>query len=516
MSGFAAYSLVAVGCAALSGVLAVRLRAWRSPGALLVALTPLALLAVAARIAQHVLHAPDFDWAGARLAPLVSLRFGYHLYYGAGDGPVLNTIYAPLSYLIYWPVCLANDPAVGIAIASLVGMLALFVPVVVLFAARRDVYGFAAAVLFVLLAYSLPSLRMSLEGTTHDCPALGLGLAACLAIYFDEAGRRRSLILSAAFAVLAVWTKQVMAPLLVSLPLWTCLMHGWRRGAEHVAWTVLLGVPISALLTLTIGAPEMFFNILTLPSRHPWNGSFPDNVIAVAFYFYRECFVLGVILIVAAGLKQGEASAGTLRDWLQRNRWSLFALVALGNVPTALLGRIKIGGSANNFSVTTYFLLAALLVLVHDRVHAGGGFGTLARRVLTAAAIALVLLTVPQQAYFFRDFTGLRQTREEQVVRFLRNHPGEAYFPWHPLPHLLAERRLYHFAYGLFDRDLGGFRVDVDHLKRFVPARCRYVCFPQGRRLHRPPACLEAWLHDFPRRVDLPELPGFECYERDD
>ena len=171
-------------------------------------------------------------------------------------------------------------------------------------------------------------------------------------------------------------------------------------------------------------------------------------------------------------------------------------------------------GSVNNF-ITTYFLLAAVLLLVLERARGAGSFAALTRRALTVSAVALVLLTVPQQAYFFRDFAGLRQTREEQVACFLRRHPGEAYFPWNPLAHLLAEGRLYHFAYGLFDRDLGGFRVEADHLKRFVPAGCRYVCFPQGRRAHRPAACLEAWLEQFPRRVDLPELPGFECYERD-
>ena len=156
----------------------------------------------------------------------------------------------------------------------------------------------------------------------------------------------------------------------------------------------------------------------------------------------------------------------------------------------------------------------AVIALLRDRAASADGVGSLARRALAGSALGLVLLAVPQQAYFFRDYTGLRDTREEQIARFLRRHPGEAYFPWNPLPHLLAEGRLYHFAYGLFDRDLGGFRVTPDHIARFVPEQCRYVCFPEGRRTHRPPMCLEPWLRDFARRVDIPELPGFECYER--
>jgi hypothetical protein len=181
-----------------------------------------------------------------------------------------------------------------------------------------------------------------------------------------------------------------------------------------------------------------------------------------------------------------------------------------------LLGRIKVGGSANNFSVTTYFLLAAVLVLLHDRARALSRSGALARRALTACTAGFVLLALPQPAFFLRAHAGFEQTREEQVARFVRQHPGEAYFPWNPLAHLLSEGRLYHFAYGLFDRDLGGFPVDGDHLSRYVPEGCRVVCFPGGRRGHRPAPSLEAWLRRFPRRVEIPELPGFECYERND
>jgi hypothetical protein len=522
MSGYAAYCGVAIIGAGLSGALALRLRAWRSLPALLLALLPLAMVGVGGRVAQTVLNAPNFDWAGARLAPLVSLGYGYHLYYPAADGPVLNTIYAPLSYLIYAPMCLVHDPAVGIVVASVIGVLCFFGPVLVLLARSRGSLSVAAAIVFALLAYLLPSLRMSLEGTSHDCPALGFGLAACLAIYFDEAGHWRSLLLSALFAVLAVWTKQVMAPLLITLPLWTVLMHGWRRGTAHVVCLITVGVPISAILAVLIGPSDMFFNILTLPARHPWNGQSPDKLFAVVFYLYRECFALVVFLIVMANLKNSRSHAERddeeigWDDWLRGNRWSLFALVALLHVPTALLGRIKVGGSVNNFSLVSYFLLVAAVELVRQRACVPDRIGILSRRLLVGSAVGLVLLAVPQQAYFFRDFTGLEQTREEQIVRFLRHHPGEAYFPWNPLPHLVTEGRLYHFAYGLFDRDLGGFRVKQEHLLRFVPPHCRYVCFPEGRRQHRPPACLEAWLREFPRRVEIPELPGFECYERND
>ena len=249
-------------------------------------------------------------------------------------------------------MCLANDPAIGIVVASLIGVLCFFGPALALFAKRRDAWSIAGAIAFVLLAYLMPSLRMSLEGTSHDCPALGLGLLACLALYFDTAGRWQSLIASALFAVLAVWTKQVMAPLLLALPLWTGVMHGWRRGTAHAAVIVGVAVPISAFLALAIGPRGCSLNILTLPARHPWNGSFPDNLVAVAFYSIANAS-RSHRPDRRRGLKQGDASPSTrlAAQSLEPVRPGR----ALFEMPTALLGQIRSGGSVNNFSLTTYF-----------------------------------------------------------------------------------------------------------------------------------------------------------------
>jgi hypothetical protein len=531
MAWFLGYCAVVLLAGVVAAALAVR--AWRRRAGLIVALLPLALVAVAGRMAQTVLNAANLDWAGARLAPVVAMDLGYSLYSGPHDGPVLNTIYAPISYLVYWPMRFFASPAVEIAVASLIGLLCYFAPAVFLFlhhtpSAGSPRVGLRAlgVALFVLLSYTVPSLRMSLEGTTHDCPALGFALIACLALYLDSRGRWSCFFLSAVFATLSVWSKQVMAPLLVALPLWTlatCGSAGFRR---HVTALAATGVAISLPLMAALGPRTLCFNILVLPAEHAWNGHFPSNLAVVGYEMYRDAFGLVAALIVCGVLCTRERSSGlTLRDWMRQERWSLFVLVALASVPTAFLGRLKLGGSANSFSPVTYFVLAGLLACLLKSAGASEQ-PALARRaqtdvdfarmILGVGAASFIFLILPQLAYFFRDYRGLDATKEECVTAFLRRHPGEAYFPWQPLPHLLVEGKLYHFAYGLFDRELGGHGVTKQHFQRFVPEHCRYVCFPQGRRSHRPPACLDEYLKQFHRRVELPQLPGFDCYERDE
>src|SRR5262249_26124065 len=163
---------------------------------------------------------------------------------------------------------------------------------------------------------------------------------------------------------------------------------------------------------------------------------FPGNVLAVGYYFYRECWVLAGVLV---GLLVTLPPSSCLEEKRGERLHALFVLVALCNIPTALLGRLKVGGSANNFSVSTYFLLIGLLVCLHQAcISMTAQTRRMAQAAVAIAVVGLALLFVPQQAYFFRDFTGLRNTKEAQATRFVRNHPGAAYFPWNPLPHLLA------------------------------------------------------------------------------
>jgi hypothetical protein len=518
MTWFTGYCVLATVAAGLSAVLVLGLRAWRSPARVILAVLPLALVGLGARAAQSVLSAPNQDWAGARLSPLIGMRFGYAMYYGASDGPVLNTIYSPLSYLIYLPAGLFSQPALEIAAASFIGLVCFFAPVLILFfslggkESASRIYAGASFILFALIAFNMPSLRMSLEGTIHDCPALGLGLAACLPLCFRHQNPWFAWLASATFAVLSVWAKQVMVPLLIALPLWLLLKEGKRAALPYLLCMGAAGAIISLIFISMLGPSALLFNIWTLPAHHPWNGSFPGNVLGVGYYFYRECFVIAGVLVGLIVLMRSEAEIKPIG----LDGYALFVLVALCNIPTALLGRLKVGGSANNFSVSTYFLLIGLLVCLHQAcISTTAPTRRLAQTAVAIAVVGLALVFVPQQAYFFRDFAGLRDTKEAQVTRFVRNHPGAAYFPWNPLPHLAAEGRLYHFAYGLFDRELGGFRIDAAHFRKFVPAHCRYVCFPGGRRDHRRPACLEALLVRS-RLVQLPELQGFECYEIDE
>lgn len=70
-------------------------------------------------------------------------------------------------------------------------------------------------------------------------------------------------------------------------------------------------------------------------------------------------------------------------------------------------------------------------------------------------------------------------TPTDRAVEFARAHPGEAYFPWHPLATLVAEGRLDHLEYGLLDLSFAGRKPDRDLLLAGLPDRLEYVVYPE-------------------------------------
>jgi hypothetical protein len=71
-----------------------------------------------------------------------------------------------------------------------------------------------------------------------------------------------------------------------------------------------------------------------------------------------------VAAVAAAEFVSGRLRVGDLRQWLADHPWSLLVILGALNVPLSLLGRAKVGGSANTLAFTGYFIaLAAVAAL---------------------------------------------------------------------------------------------------------------------------------------------------------
>jgi hypothetical protein len=186
-------------------------------------------------------------------------------------------------------------------------------------------------------------------------------------------------------------------------------------------------------------------------------------LLAASLHILRESWPLFAVLLLA--LVEGVLSSRAGRQW-PRRAWAAWLLISCCLLPTASIGRIKVGGEVNHDSFVIFFLVAAFLCWLASVAFERGR--PLPLRVATVLVV-LLAVTAPRAL----EYPGWRtawNNQNEAAYRYDMRHPGEIYFPWNPLTSLLAESKLYHFDYGVFDRNLGGARVAPDHLGMFLPS----------------------------------------------
>lgn len=511
-------------------IIFAQLLAWNLLDLFLIASTLMALLVSGGLILKNILSSPLWDWNGIRLAWTFSLLHGYQLYYPADSGPVLSLLAGPLQPLTYLPAALINSPTPALILASFISACYYFLPILCLHIGKdlthpRELsFGVCAFACFCLFTLSSRALTYSAFAVYADAPALGYSAIACAILYY----RKRKdniigLLLAALFSVFAVWTKQTLVPLLFALPTYILLTDGYRCFRRYMLCLFVSGVVISAVFLFVFNAKNLLFNIVTVPSHCPWQ--FGESRIAALLigtcYLIRESFLFVAILIFCSAYQLSLRSNGPnkLKEWLRSNQWTMLAIVSLFMVPISVLGRVKRGGDVNTLSLTVYFLVAsvtlALKRFASDSLSSFPRPGQgLAQPLLVLLITGLVYINIPNFFSIQGVLKNLSGNEQKLSYEYARKYPGEIYFPKHPLSSLLAEGKLYHHEYGLYDRAQAGFPVSLEHFQAHIPSNIRLVAFKSENSLvrKRVQKFVLNFLPGFSKRVTINELPGWIVY----
>jgi hypothetical protein len=153
--------------------------------------------------------------------------------------------------------------------------------------------------------------------------------------------------------------------------------------------------------------------------------------------------------------------------FLRSNRWTFPAMVALVCLPTALLGRMKQGGSPNTLAPTIGFLWIAMLAAYA----AAGRRRPGVRRTLTGVALGAALVLAVRLAPRLDGLPELLRAPALPTIAFnvARQAPGTTYFPHRPTIGLLADGRAYHFSSAIEYRNLEGPRLAPHYVRAFLP-----------------------------------------------
>jgi hypothetical protein len=454
----------------------------------------------------RVWNAPQNEFYAGRLAPTFAiLSPKYHLYVGSTPGPVLSTIYPPIGYLAYLPATISGTPAAAMMIAAVVSVLMTLVPfaflaceLVVQKSWGRWSAG-AAVVLFGLLDLEYTDV---VGGIHANIPGVGLAMSGAWALVHARRHPSRGVFLSAVFMSASVWAYQQMVPALAAGFFLTLATLGTRRALLYAVSAFLTGMALFGVFWITFGGADMFFNIWTLPKSHPWmgnpttpqepsswiySGQLGTRLKSIGYLFQKMWINAAVLWTFAASLiaETCLTAKSGVRCGVAAPIWVL-SCIGVALLPTATLAAVKVGGSSDSYGIALYFIAAAVAVGLARFLEGPGRPGNreaFCKLVPIAMMAVFGIAAVPSWGLYFKPGREPSASAAQRAYEYLRAHPGQVFFPWHPLSHLLSSGELTHFDPAIYDRDLARMTLPASAFLAGCPEKFSSVAY-KSTHLH--------------------------------
>ncbi len=521
-----------ISCIVLAGVLVSFIFAalnWRSrPGHALSdrvprAVTPWVAWVAVVFVISRIFFAPfEASSNDLHLTPTFALTQGHSLYSSHDDGPFFNPMYPPINFLVYLPATMFNRPTPALVTGSLISVVLMLLPVWFMLRRHGDREKPAGLVstllpfaLFVLLIQFSGPLGFSTYRIRPDAPSIGFALAAVASLYRRDLSRSMlPFVFASLFCALSAWSKQVMFPVAFALIVWVALAYDWRRALRFTLVMTAITAVISVTLVLAFGPLKyMLLEMIEVPSRHPMRQGDARVFYALFMEFARELVVPLTLTIFALALARADSNGASRTKFLRDHPWTMLVFAGVFMLPMTLLQRSKEGGVENAYSFTTAFVLVAAVVgLAAIYVHAAPIIRRSAGIAMGLVGLTLAVFLLPQSVFLARDATDFMDNDSEAVYRFASKYPGQTYFPWHTLPVLLAEGKLYSTWDGVGSLQAAKMAPTRERLLETLPANLKYIAIP--RRFGRTPFIVTTMLPEYSVSTTHPDLPGWALWMR--
>ncbi|HXF10351.1 MAG TPA: hypothetical protein VN625_06165 [Desulfuromonadaceae bacterium] len=473
-----------------------------------------------------IAHSTQILWNNGRLAPSFAILSGYHPYYPRESGPILDTIYTPLTYLFYLPCGIFfQHVSLAIITGSILSFFAFIAPLAIIAhrfrtaTVDREMIWIITLILLQVIAYQ--TLSWSVFVIHADAPSI-LFAALCV-LFLDNRGEPvsgRNLLLSVICGTASAWSKQTMAPILV-LPVATAFFQNpaGRSWIKLCGSIVVLNAGLFLAFSACWGMDAMIENVWRIPSHHAinyatFNGIDRDSIaptagakitseivqIDVIAGKYLSPYILLIFLFSVAS-RFAMAPAGFS---LRIPRLAMLLLwAALISLPGAAAAEIKEAGYVNDECPFAWFLfLAFFTIIMGERQSRQPDSppvltpGRIIRPVLLGIGIIGLIHTTAHFRENFKWITTAFQNANETAVDVSRRFPGQYFFPQHPLTGFIVDKKFYHYDAGIYERQVAGRGPTPDHYSAYIPSTATVWAWPKG----------------FPIGYStLPHLPGFRA-----
>lgn len=421
---------------------------------------------------------PHWTWSAARLAASARIAFGFPLYPSPGDAMVTGWVYGPVSALAYLPAVWAGEPLAALRVATWLNAFYFLLPPLLLTAALwrspASRLPAALAVLFGIAALIAPyGLWYAAAALSADTVAFCLGALSCVAL-----SREKLRPFAALLCVLAIWTKQVEAPLALAQIGFLAWRHGPQAAGRFGLWLVAATAATAAIFVGWFGFAGLWHGLVTIPSRHPIEHARIGSLILA---FGRAT---GWVWLLALFLRPWRPVTTATLPGSYRDTALVFLLASAATLPGGLAAAAKAGGGENSLHAIAYAVYAGIALGV-------GLLNSSAPRIAARALGALLaglalLLGLNLARIFSHDHLALANpgVQHREAYAFARSRPGQTYYPCNPLIALMAERRDYPFDYGLYDWRLAGAAPNSARLRALLPDTLTFIIYHEKDPSH--------------------------------
>ena len=467
-----------------------------------------------------ILNSPSFVWNEIRLARSMALLHGFSLYLERdAAGPVIGTLHTPVSHCLYLPAAGFHSPTYALLAGSLLSMLLIFVPLGwVLLRASTGVRDrlFVATTAFLFSGF----LILQTPGTFHiacmihtDAAALAFATLAC-GVFCNPCRPITvpHVWLAGVGCVLAVGSKQTMAPIVLAIALFLAVSAGTKLLAHFGAAVLVGGAVLLGAILAFVPAQAFLFNTFTLAAHRPLKNGYIE--LLVKSYRAGKLDALPALfpMLLLVGFQWiAAARKPNLRDFVRANRWFAFALAAAALIPVSVKAIVSVGADVNHLGLVLYFLFVAAGLAIQqsladpDNSLLRGSAWMCAALGISVSIAPGTLLSLPAR---LRD---VRENAPEVALHYELRHPGRAYFPWNPMVSLLSNGIVYHVDYSVYDREITGYPLTSHQFEAGLPSGFKVVAIPPGEQPQS--RALRDMLERYEQVADI-ELPGWTVYER--